>query len=118
MGENYFQALNGNKGIVFMDGATKVDLKTIVGVPVHIDDFGFIQGESSEFACLHIAEYPAHFFFGNAIITDMLHTVDEDNMRDALKSQPIVFSMHTSKKGREYMGYEFVDPDSAEVAPF
>ena len=118
MGDNYFKGLNNNKGIAFMDNATKVELKVTCGKPVHIDDFGFIKGESGDFACIHLAEYPNNFFFANAIITDMLKQVESDGMRDALKSQPIVFGMHTSKKGREYMGYEFVDADSTEAVPF
>lgn len=114
--QGYFKNLNSNKGLPFMDNATKLDMKNIVDVPVHIDDFGFIKGEQGDFACIHVVEYPAHFFFCNAIITDMLHSVADDGMREYLKDQPIVFSLRTSKKGREYMGYEFVDAD--EVAPF
>lgn len=108
----YFDKFNTNKGISFMDGANKANLAIAEGKKVHISDFAFLKGDDGDFACLALEEFPNTFFFGNAIITAMLKDVDEDGMREELKAQPIVFTRHTSKKGREYMGFEFVATDA------
>lgn len=114
---SYFDKFGQSNGIPFMEGATKADLKNYLNTPVHIIDFGFIQGEKDDYACIQLAEAPGFFFFANAIITSMLHEVDADNQREALKSQAIIFNMHVSKKtGRDYMGYRF--STDTESAPF
>lgn len=103
----YFNQFNQNKGISFMDGRVKANLAIMADKPCHIDDFAFLKGDDGDYAVVSLMEAPTMFFFANSIITDMLHHVDDDNMRDELKSQTIVFSMHKSKKGRDYMGFEF-----------
>lgn len=103
----YFEQFNAGQGIPFMEGRDKANLADITGQPVHIIDHGFIKGEDGDFAVIALAEYPAVFFFGNAYITDVLKQVDEDGMQGALAEQSIVFSKKTSKRGREYMSFEF-----------
>lgn len=103
----YFDKFNTNKGISFMDGANKASLDIAEGKEVHISDFAFLKGDDGDFACIALAEFPNMFFFGNAIITAMLKDVEADGMREELKVQAIVFTKHTSKKGRVYMGFEF-----------
>lgn len=103
----YFDKFNSGKGIPFMDGAEKGEMKDILGENVHIDDFGFIRNDEGDFAVIQLREYPNMFFFCNQVITDMLHEVDKDGMRGELPSQIIRFSSKTSKKGRDYFAFEF-----------
>lgn len=102
----YFDKFKNN-GIPFMDGREKGDLHQIIGEKVHIDDFGFINGENGEYAVISTIEYPQTFFFCNAIITEMLRTVQADEMESALAKQEIAFVEMKSRRGREYMTYVF-----------
>ena len=107
----YFSGLNGNKGIPFMEGRTKKDLAEVVDRPLHIEDYGFIQGDENEFAVIAFVEMPEFFYFGNAIITEALHQVDADGMKDQISTAAVTFSKRMSKKGREYMAFEFTDAE-------
>lgn len=105
----YFDRFN-SKGIPFMDNRDKGDLRDILGKTVHIEDFGFIKSEEGgDYGVIAIQEDKEKFFFVNSVITDMLHQVDSDGMRDELPKQCIVFSMAESKKGREYFKFEFTE---------
>lgn len=104
----YFSKFNTGKGIPFMNDAEKGDFKEIIGSPVHIADFGFIRNEDGDFAVISVKERPGRFYFCNQIVTEMLHTVDDDGMRKELVGEPIAFEYRTSKKGREYLAFEFV----------
>lgn len=107
----YFDKFN-SKGIPFMDNADKGDMKEIVGETMHIEDFGFIRSdEGGDYGVISLREKPDTFYFCNQVITDMLHQVDDDNMRDELPKQAIKFEIATSKKGREYYRFEFLKDD-------
>ncbi|MBO6231528.1 MAG: hypothetical protein J6O50_13290 [Ruminiclostridium sp.] len=103
---SYFDKFN-NKGIPFMENRDKGDMHDLIGKTVHIEDFGFIRNDEGDYGVIIVAEDKDNFYFCNAVITDMLHQVDNDGMRDELVKQNIVFSMATSKKGREYFKFEF-----------
>lgn len=94
-------------GIPFMDGREKGDMKDVLEQPLHIIDFGFIKGKRGDFGVVAFKEYPENFYFVNAIITDMLRTVQVDGMEDELAYQAVTFYMKTSKDGNEYMTFEF-----------
>ena len=97
------------KGIPFMEGRDKGNLRDMVDAPLHIVDYGFIEGKDGTFAVIAFAEDTDHFYFGNSIITEMLLQVDEDDMRHELAEQTIVFSMRVSKeRNQEYMAFDFV----------
>lgn len=95
------------KGIPFMEGREKGDLSNLVGQPLHIVDFGFIDGNDGEFAVIQFKEDAKKFYFGNSIVTEMLQEVQKDGMEKELAKQVIKFSMRTSKTGREYMAFDF-----------
>ena len=104
----YFDRFN-NKGIPFMDNRDKGDLRDVLGQPVHIEDYGFIKSdEGGDYGVIALAEREGEFFFCNQVITDMLHQVDADDMKDELAKQVIKFELAESKKGREYFRFEFV----------
>ena len=103
----YFDRFN-NKGIPFMDNADKGDLRDVLGEVVHISDFGFIKNdEGGDYGVIALEERPGEFFFCNQVITDMLHQVELDDMKDELAKQAIKFELAESKKGREYFRFEF-----------
>lgn len=97
------------KGIPFMEGREKGNLRDMVDKPLHIVDFGFINGKDGEFGVVQFAEDDKKFYFANGIITEMLMQVDDDGMREELAEQPIVFTMRMSKERKqEYMTFDFV----------
>ena len=109
MSLGYFDKFN-RKGIPFMEGAERKLIKDILDTPVHIVDYGYIDGKDGKFACMKLAEYDGAFFFGNVIITDMLMEIDKDGMKEELANQAIVFSERISKESnREYIAFEFVE---------
>lgn len=98
-----------SKGISFMDNADKGNLHDVLGEKVHIVDFGFIKNEEGDYGVIQLAEHEGMFYFANQVITDMLHQVENDGMKEDLAKQVIVFSETTSKKGRDYIRFEFTD---------
>lgn len=108
MANNYFTKF-ANKGIPFMDGRTKGNISSLVGEVLHIEDFGFISQEGATYPVIAFKEHPTDFYFGGAVLNDILTQVDRDGMRDALTTQPIMLKMSMSKKGRTYMNVEFIE---------
>lgn len=103
----YFDRFN-NRGIPFMENSDKGDMHDITGEIVHITDFGFIKNdEGGDYGVIQLAEKPDTFYFCNAVITEMLHQVENDGMKEELANQCIKFDLATSKKGREYFRFEF-----------
>ena len=114
---SYFTSNFNSNGVPFMDNATKGDLKTLCGLPLHITDHGYINGKRGKYAVLQLAEKPNMFFFANKFVTEMLEKVDADNMASELANQTIIFEMKQSREtGNEYMAFNFVD-DTADI-PF
>lgn len=105
---NYFRKFE-NKGIPFMDDRTKGDISSLVGEVLHVDDFGFINQEGSTYPVIAFREHPTEFYFGGAVLNEILTQVDKDDMRDELKSQPLALKMVKSKRGRTYMGVDFIE---------
>lgn len=122
----YFSKFNKGKGIPFMDNRTKIDIP--VDEQVHIQDYGFINGDDGEFVVLAFVEYPENFFFGNTIATNNIRTIESDlgskeEALNMLKNVAIVFSKHESKnldrktkKPRVYTSMEFIEEE--EEIPF
>lgn len=102
----YFDKFN-NGGIPFMEGRYKGNISDILGETLHIVDFGFINGDNGEYAVFYTREHADVFYFGNAVITDMLKEVQRDGMEAELSEQDIVFELRTSKKGRDYIAFRF-----------
>lgn len=97
------------KGIPFMEGREKGNLRDMVDRPLHIVDFGFIEGKDGKFAVIAFIEDVNRFYFGNSIVTEMLEEVDADGMRDELAQQAIQFDLRVSKeRGQEYMAFDFI----------
>lgn len=111
----YFTKFNAGKGVPFMEGADRMDIKSILGKPVHIADYGFIAGDDGEFIVMQFAEFPGFFTFGNSIITDDIKEAEKELGTKAaclaeLEEQVIIFNQQTNKKGtRTYIAPTFVE---------
>lgn len=113
----YFKRFGSGNGIEFMDGRTKGDLKSLVGQYLHIQDYGFIRNSSygqDDYAVVAFAEYPAMFFFGNSILTEMLHEVENDGMQAELRQCIIIFEQKLSKNGRDYLSFTIIEPEQQQ----
>lgn len=106
---SYFDKFNSGSGIPFMDGRNKQPLSILVGERVHVQDFDFLRGDDGDYAVFVVAEFPSSFFFGNKIITDVLHQIAADGMSDELARVSMVCKEKVSKKGRMYIAVEFVE---------
>lgn len=104
----YWDRFN-SKGIPFMDNRDKGNLRDILGKIVHIEDYGFIRNDEGDYGVIIVKEDAENFYFCNQVITDMLHQVDSDGMKEELANQPIKFELAESKKGREYFRFEFAE---------
>ena len=104
----YFDRFN-NKGIPFMENRDKADMRDIIGKPVHIEDFGFIKNDDGDYGVIIIKEDADNFYFCNQVISEMLHQVQDDDMKDELPKQVIKFDLVKSKNGREYFKFEFAE---------
>ena len=97
------------KGIPFMEGREKGNLRDMVDKPLHIVDYGFIEGKDGKFAVIAFKEDADRFYFGNSIVTEMLEEVYADGMREELAQQAIQFDLRVSKeRGQEYMAFDFI----------
>lgn len=94
-----------NDGVPFMDGRDKGSSDEILGQPLHMDDFGFINGNDGRFAVMSFVEFPDKFYFGNSVVTEMLETVEADGMKGELVNVTITFDRRKSKNGRDYIAY-------------
>ena len=95
-------------GIPFMEGREKGNLSNMLDKELHIIDYGYLHSEDGDYAVMLFAEDDERFYFGNAIITDMLRTIDADDMKDELAAQPVRFVQRQAKNGkRTYTTYEF-----------
>lgn len=108
MANNYFSKFE-NKGIPFMDDRKKGSISSLVGEVLHIEDFGFINQEGSTYSVIAFKEHPTEFYFGGAVLNDILTQVNADGMRDELAAQPIMLKMITSKRSRAYMSVDFLE---------
>jgi hypothetical protein len=104
-----FTRFNAGKGITFMDTCEKAQITELFDKVVHITDYGYIKGDTGEYAVLTVEETPGKFYFANSIVTDMLHEVDEQGLKGEIKDAPIKFVKRVSKRGRNYVGYEFLE---------
>lgn len=109
MANSYFKQFESGKGIEFMDNRAKGDIQNMLGKELHIDDFGFINGEHGRYVAVTFKEEPEMFYFGGIVLTDILSKVDADGQKEALKEQGIRLGMKRSRNGKNtYMTVEFL----------
>lgn len=107
----YFKSLT-SQGVPFMENRVKGDINDLINEDLHIVDYGFIRGRKGEYAVIAFKEYPKNFYFGGMVLTDILHRVDKDDMKEQLLGETMRLSMKDAKepdiKGEVYQ-YMIVD---------
>lgn len=109
MTNSYFKKFS-QQGIPFMETCERGDIKSLLGGSYHIQsDFGFINSKKSagDYAVFRVAEVSGVFFFGGKAVTDTLHVIDSDNMRDALATEVVTFEEYTAKNGNTGIAIRF-----------
>lgn len=98
--DDFFSSLNNAGGIEFMDKRTKGDAATLIGRTVTILDYGFIKSnDGGDYAVFIVKEDDDNFYFGNSVLTDKLHMVDNAGRKDEIHLHPVTFTTQVSKKG-------------------
>lgn len=98
--DDFFSSLNNAGGIDFMDNRSKGDASTLIGRTVTILDYGFIRStDGGDYAVYIVKEDAEHFFFGNPVLTDKLHRIDNAGRKDEIHLHPVTFTTKVSKKG-------------------
>lgn len=110
----YFSKFNGGAGIPFMEGRNKQELFMLFDNPVHVEDYGFINGDDGDYAVFCVKEWPESFFFGNSVITDTFRQIDKDGMKNGISSVEMICYERASKKGRLYTAVKFVEKEEEE----
>lgn len=101
----YLSDLN-KKGIPFMEGRKKGSIQeTLLGCKMHINDYGFIDGNDGEYAVLSFKGIDDLFYFGNSIVTDNLHKLEakvgsKEAVLELFKDGCIVFEKRQGKNSK------------------
>lgn len=103
------RALSMATNLPLMEGKTKADQKALIGEIVTISDFGFMPGDSGDFAVFTVLEYPENFFFAGMVLTDDLKKFEAEGYMDDIKADglPVLFSMKKSKNKQMYTNVMF-----------
>lgn len=113
MTNSYFKNLN-TAGIPFMETREKANINSLVNGGVYhiMPDFGFIKSKintGADYAVFCVKEDTEHFYFGGVAVTNTLHTIAADNMRDELAMQPVTFETFKSSFGTDGVAIRFAE---------
>jgi len=95
----------------FMDGREKGKTEELMGLVTTINDYGFLPNEDGEvYVAFTVKEIPGKFFFGGAVLTDRMSTLDGEGFGDEIRRDglPVLMKESRSKKSnRTYTNVEF-----------
>lgn len=113
-------SLNSNEGIPFMKGRTKGEISEILGQPVTIRDFDFLDGQDGEYVVFIVDEVKDTFFFGGSVLTSNLKLLNSEEVNEVKESGlPVMLYESKSKKtGRKYVAAKFYPDEAGEDLPF
>lgn len=96
-----------------MQGRTKGEAAELIGQVVTIRDYGFLNGDTGEYAVFTVDEEPQQFFFGGSVLTEQLQEMEKDGYHAEIQADglPMALVTRKSKKGRDYTGVIFY-PDA------
>ena len=106
MTNNYFKNLKQG-GIPFMEGRDKGDIRDLLNAKVHIEDYGFINGDNGQYAVFIVKENDKEFYCGGQAVTEILKQIKADGHKDELPEQECVLEEMTSKNKRKYITITF-----------
>lgn len=112
--------LNSNEGIVFMKGRTKGEIAEILGTPVTIRDFDFLDGQDGEYVVFIVDEVKDTFFFGGSVLTKNLQVISEEEKEDVKKNglPVLLYEAKSKKSGRKYTAVKFYPDETTDDLPF
>ena len=100
------------KGIPFMEGREKEDLRSLLDSEVTIKDYDFLNGDNGEYAVFIIAEDDTKFYFGSSVVTDALKDLDNAGLKEDVRAEGLKVKLveRISKNGkRKYIGVTYID---------
>jgi len=97
------------KGIDFMDNRTKGELSDLSTLAeFYIEDYGYIHTDKGECAVFCVRSIDDMFYFGNSILLEILHGVDEDGEKERLLNTAVSVEKVTNRNGnRSYWKWTF-----------
>lgn len=105
----YFDKFKRN-GIPFMDTCTNGLIGELENMDFHITEWGFFDGQHGDCVAFTVKEKPGKFFFGNAILAEMLKTVEADNMAAIVPDTACRTELKQSRRtGRNYRTFIFLE---------
>jgi hypothetical protein len=100
----------------FMENREKGNTEDLLDTIVTIREYGFMPGKTNpktgitnpDYPCFIIDEDTAHFFFGGAVLSDRLASLDKDGYHDEIVADglPVRFSSRKNADGRPFTGVE------------
>lgn len=92
-----------------MEGKEKGDIDDLMDKVVTINGYGFLQGDTGNYAVFTVKEDDENFYFGGMVITDALEELEGDGYRSEILQDglPIRLSKKMSKNKRNYTSCEF-----------
>jgi hypothetical protein len=98
----------GNR-LPIMEGRKKGALDDIINKQVTIRDYGFLPGESGDYAVFILDEDAKAFYFAGKVLTADLQELDKDEYHDAVVAEglPIVLTEKKNKKNQPYTSVEY-----------
>lgn len=94
-----------DKGVEFMDDRAKGFIADLVGRPVKVDEFAFINTKNGRCAVFTVQGIDSTFWFAPTALTEFFEEVEADGMSDAIRGVLITIEQRTSKSGNPYFGY-------------
>ena len=112
--------LNSNEGIPFMKGRTKGEVAELLGNPVTIKDFDFLDGQDGKYVVFIVEEVKDSFFFGGSVLTKDLELLSEDEKEDVKKNglPVLMYEAKSKKSGRKYTAVKFYPDETTDDLPF
>lgn len=97
------------KTIDFMNGREAGKTADLIGNEVTITDIDIIKSRKDEYAVFIIKQDEKHFYFGGAVLTNFVKTLDETDFDEIRKDGLLVkFSRAKSQDGFTYTNVDFL----------
>ena len=94
-------------GLPLMDGKKQLNVETIMGTEVTVDDYGYLNGDNGEYVVITLKEYPTYFMYGASVVTQSFKELDSalsEDERIEILQEGLTF-MLTEKKSKN--GYKY-----------
>lgn len=101
------KALESGKGIDFMEGRSKGDMKSILGKEVTIKNYDFITDKKTgdEYPVFIVSEIEDEFFFGGSVLKNFLKSLDEEEKAElqSVGFKCVMAERKSKDSGRKYV---------------